>query len=331
MRRAPPDTASARPLRSRSGSRRNTCCSTRTGSICRSRGDVPRGGTRRRVRRLSLLRALPVGGRGAHAGLRGRAPARCASCDGFASTSPGRPPTSACASPPPERIRSRSSSTQHVTHRPRYAELIEQLQYPARRELIFGLHVHVGTALARCRDARARRMRPHLAELVALSASSPFWRGDMTRPRVDAARRVLDVPSLRIPPPRFDDYAQFELVASAFESRRLRARLHRLWWDLRPHPRLGTLEVRVMDAVPRIDDALALVAYVQALAKFPLDEGDGARHTRARPRIEVAGGAARPRRTRLRTDRLRARSRCRRAHARADPRRTPRISAAPRI
>jgi carboxylate-amine ligase len=77
-------------------------------------------------------------------------------------------------------------------------------------------------------------------------------------------------------PPRFDDYGQFELVVSGFESAGYVDDYTYLWWDLRPHPRLGTLEVRVMDTVPRIDEALALVAYVQALAKHVVEDGDGA-------------------------------------------------------
>jgi len=77
-------------------------------------------------------------------------------------------------------------------------------------------------------------------------------------------------------PPCFDDYRQFELVVSGFESAGYAPDYRHTWWDLRPHPRLGTLEVRVMDAVPRIDDALALVAYVQALTKYLVEEGDGA-------------------------------------------------------
>ena len=163
---------------------------------------------------------------------------------------------------------------QHVTHRLRYRNIIEQLQYPARRELIFGLHVHVGLPTPDAAMRVLAGIRPHLPELVALSASSPFWRGDMTGLASTRQAVFSTFPRSGIPPP-FDDYAQFERVAADFERAGYVQDYTRLWWDVRPHPRLGTLEVRVMDAVPRVDDALALAAYVQALAKFLLDEGEG--------------------------------------------------------
>jgi len=164
---------------------------------------------------------------------------------------------------------------QQVTQRPRYVELLEQIQYPARRELIFGLHVHIGMATPEAAMRVFDRMRPHVAELTALSASSPFWRGRNSGLASTRHAVFATFPRSGVPP-RFDDYRQFELVVSGFESAGYAADYTHIWWDLRPHPRLGTLEVRVMDAVPRIDDALALVAYVQALAKYLVEEGDGA-------------------------------------------------------
>jgi carboxylate-amine ligase len=69
---------------------------------------------------------------------------------------------------------------QHVTKRPRYLDIIQEIQYPARRELIFGLHVHVGMPTPEAAMRALAGLRPHLAELVALTASSPFWRGEAT-------------------------------------------------------------------------------------------------------------------------------------------------------
>jgi glutamate---cysteine ligase / carboxylate-amine ligase len=163
---------------------------------------------------------------------------------------------------------------QHVTQRRRYVELIEQLQYPARRELIFGLHVHVGLPTPEAAMRAFDGMRPHLAELAALSASSPFWRGEKTGLASTRHAVFATFPRSGVPP-HFDDYGQFEVVVSGFESAGFVPDYTYLWWDLRPHPRLGTLEVRVMDAVPRLDDTLALVAYVQALAKYLVESGDG--------------------------------------------------------
>jgi len=162
---------------------------------------------------------------------------------------------------------------QHVTQRARYLDLVEELQYPARRELVFGLHVHVGMSAPDVAMRALAGMRPHLPELVALSASSPFWRGQDTG--LASARHVVfgTFPRSGVPP-ALADYAEFELVVSGLESAGYVPDYTYLWWDLRPHPRLGTLEVRVMDAVSRLDDALALAAYVQALAKHAAENGD---------------------------------------------------------
>jgi glutamate---cysteine ligase / carboxylate-amine ligase len=69
------------------------------------------------------------------------------------------------------------------------------------------------------------------------------------------------------PPPRFRDYADFAEVVEQLERTGCIAEYTHIWWDVRPHPRFGTIEVRAMDAVSRVEDALALAAYVQALVK----------------------------------------------------------------
>src|SRR5215207_217957 len=100
---------------------------------------------------------------------------------------------------------------QHVTGRERYRALVDQLQYVARRELIFGFHVHVAV------DDPDRAIRlmgalaPHLCELVALSANSPFWRGQPTG--FASCRHLIFSAFPRSgPPPRFRDYAEYSDV-----------------------------------------------------------------------------------------------------------------------
>jgi carboxylate-amine ligase len=161
---------------------------------------------------------------------------------------------------------------QHVTERPRYQDVIAAIQYPAFRELIFGLHVHVGVPSPEAAITALNGLRLHLAELAALSASSPFWRGKPTG--LASTRHVVfaTFPRSGIPP-RFADYEEFEGAVGAMEAAGYVADYTRLWWDVRPHPRLGTIEIRVLDAAPRIDDALALAAYVQALVKWTIEEG----------------------------------------------------------
>ncbi len=171
---------------------------------------------------------------------------------------------------------------QRITPRDRYRTLVEELQYAARRELIFGLHVHVGVDGPNKAIAVVESLLPHLPELIALSASSPFWRGERTG--IASCRQLVFATLPRTgPPPHFADYAEYARVVGALEQTGCLDDYTRIWWDIRPHPRLGTIEVRVMDAVARVEDAVALAAYVQALVKRYSEAYDGrcAHHHRA--------------------------------------------------
>jgi carboxylate-amine ligase len=168
---------------------------------------------------------------------------------------------------------------QRVTRRERYRALVAELQYAARRELIFGLHVHVAVDDP---DFAVRVLGPlqsHLGELVALSASSPFWRGRATG--LASCRHLIFSAFPRSgPPPRFESYEQFATVVGELVACGCIEDYTRIWWDVRPHPRFGTVEVRVMDAVSRIEDAVALAAYVQALVARYRAEHDAGRALR---------------------------------------------------
>ena len=69
------------------------------------------------------------------------------------------------------------------------------------------------------------------------------------------------------PPPRFRDYADYAEVVGQLERTGCIADYTHIWWDIRPHPRLGTIEIRICDAVTRVEDAVAITAYCQALVK----------------------------------------------------------------
>ena len=111
-----------------------------------------------------------------------------------------------------------------------------------------------------------RLLRPRIAALIALSASSPFWRGFPTG-LCSTRHSVFATFPRSGTPPAFGDYGEFAAYVQALERARVLDDYTRIWWDLRPHPRLGTVEVRAMDAVERVEDAIALAAYVQALVK----------------------------------------------------------------
>ena len=155
---------------------------------------------------------------------------------------------------------------QRITAKDRYRALVDQMQYIARRELIFGLHVHVAVDDPEKAIQVVNGLIVHLPELVALSASSPFWRGDPTG--LHSSRHMVFAAFPRSgPPPRFRDYADYAEVVGQLESTGVIADYTHIWWDIRLHPRLGTIEIRICDAVTSLDDVIALTAYCQALVK----------------------------------------------------------------
>ena len=155
---------------------------------------------------------------------------------------------------------------QQITAKDRYRALIDQLQYVARRELIFGMHVHVAVDDPEKAIQVVNGLLPHMAPLLALSASSPFWRGEATG-LASSRQMVFSAFPRSGPPPRFRDYADYASVVGQLERSGCIADYTHIWWDIRLHPRLGTIEVRICDAVTRVEDAVAIAAYCQALVK----------------------------------------------------------------
>ena len=155
---------------------------------------------------------------------------------------------------------------QRITAKDRYRALIDQMQYVARRELIFGMHVHVAVDDPEKAIKVVNGLLPQLAPLLALSASSPFWRGEPTG-LASSRQMVFSAFPRSGPPPRFRDYADYAEVVGQLERSGCIADYTHIWWDIRLHPRLGTVEIRICDAVTRVEDAVAIAAYCQALVK----------------------------------------------------------------
>jgi len=157
--------------------------------------------------------------------------------------------------------------TQRITARDRYHALVDQMQYVARRELIFGLHVHVAVDDPEKAIQVVNGLLVELPILLALSASSPFWRGEPTG--LASTRQMVFAAFPRSgPPPRFRDYADYAEVVGQLEKTGCIADYTHIWWDIRPHPKLGTVEIRICDGVTRVEHAVALAAYCQSLVKL---------------------------------------------------------------
>ena len=162
---------------------------------------------------------------------------------------------------------------QRITARDRYRALVDQLQYVARRELIFGMHVHVAVDDAEKAVKLIGPLLVHIADLLALSASSPFWRGELTG--LASTRQMVFAAFPRSgPPPKFESYADYAEVVGQLEKTGCIADYTHIWWDIRPHPKWGTVEMRIMDAVTRVEDAVALAAYIQGLVKHYSEKYD---------------------------------------------------------
>jgi glutamate---cysteine ligase / carboxylate-amine ligase len=160
---------------------------------------------------------------------------------------------------------------QRITASDRYRALVEQLQYVARRELVFGMHVHVSMP---DRETCLKVMEGMLMELpilLALSVNSPFWRGKETGIASTRTSVFAGFPRSGLPP-RFDSYTDYAETVLWMEDTGTIKDYTRLWWDVRPHPRLGTIEIRVVDVQFDIEHTLAITAYVQALAAELIDE-----------------------------------------------------------
>jgi glutamate---cysteine ligase / carboxylate-amine ligase len=162
---------------------------------------------------------------------------------------------------------------QRITAKDRYRALVDQMQYVARRELIFGLHVHVAVDDAEKAIQVVNGLLNHMGQLLALSASSPFWRGEPTGLR--SSRQMVFAAFPRSgPPPRFRNYADYAEVIGQLEKTGCIADYTHIWWDIRLHPRLGTVEIRICDAVTRLEDVVALAAYCQSLVKLYSEQFD---------------------------------------------------------
>jgi glutamate---cysteine ligase / carboxylate-amine ligase len=156
---------------------------------------------------------------------------------------------------------------QRITARDRYRALVDQMQYVARRELIFGLHVHVAVDDPDKAINVVNGLLLDLPLLLGLSASSPFWRGEPTG--LASTRQPIFAAFPRSgPPPRFRDYEEFAEVIGFLEHTGCIADYTHIWWDIRPHPKLGTVEIRICDSVTRVEDAVAIAAFCQALVKL---------------------------------------------------------------
>lgn len=161
-----------------------------------------------------------------------------------------------------------ASFQEHVLGRqPRFRYLLERTQWIARRSPILGLHVHVGATSGDHAIQLVNELSPYLALFLALSASSPFMDGLDTGLASSRVTIYESHPACGIPP-AFTSWSEFEAHCARLKRCRAIGSLKDLWWDIRPSPRYGTVELRICDGQSRLSDSLALVAAIQCLVAW---------------------------------------------------------------
>jgi glutamate---cysteine ligase / carboxylate-amine ligase len=159
---------------------------------------------------------------------------------------------------------------QDIAPDPRYREFVEYAGISARRQAVCGLHVHVGMPSAEeCMQA-LEGVLPWLPLVLALSANSPYLAGEETG-LMSARAEVLALLPRAAAPPVFGSYAEWEAFVERFVDIGLADGYTRFWWDIRPHPRFGTLEVRAPDQPTSVELTAALVTLLQALCLTVLE------------------------------------------------------------
>jgi carboxylate-amine ligase len=155
---------------------------------------------------------------------------------------------------------------QRIVARSRYRDLVSDLRFVARQELIFGVHVHVGVDDPDKAIHVANGMRVHVPVLLGLSANSPFWRADATGLASTRTPIFRAFPRVGIPP-TYKDWADYERRIEFMVRTRVIEDYTYLWHDVRPHPNFGTVEIRVMDSQTRVEHTVGLAALVHGLVK----------------------------------------------------------------
>ncbi|MGD2064532.1 MAG: glutamate--cysteine ligase [Nitrospirota bacterium] len=157
-----------------------------------------------------------------------------------------------------------SAAAQVVTDSPRYHRLLGVLQRPARRLNIFGLHVHIGVATGEIALGVLNRLVRYLPHLLALSANSPYWEGEDTG-LASMRVKVFEALSTAGLPFYFQSWKEFETIIDQLRRSHTIDSIRDVWWDIRPHPDFGTIEVRICDTPGTLEEILSLAAFIQCL------------------------------------------------------------------
>ncbi len=156
---------------------------------------------------------------------------------------------------------------QKHTDKERYNVLARDMQAVARRLLICGMHTHVGIDDDELRIDLMGQVSYFLPHLLALSTSSPFWRGEKTGLMSYRLSVFDELPRTGLPE-AFDSYSEYQRHLGIMTSAGLIEDASKIWWDVRPSVRFPTLEMRIPDVCPRIEDGVCIAALYLCLLRM---------------------------------------------------------------
>jgi carboxylate-amine ligase len=156
---------------------------------------------------------------------------------------------------------------QTLSPNPRYARLIEEMRWMAERLQIFGVHYHVGVRSPEKVVAISNALAFYIPHFLALSASSPYWSGRDTGLASSRSKVFEGLPTAGLPEP-IANWSDFERYMETLVSAEAIGTIREVWWDIRPHPDFGTVELRMCDGLPTLDEVAALAAMAQSMVEW---------------------------------------------------------------
>ena len=158
-----------------------------------------------------------------------------------------------------------------IAEEQRYKEFVVYAGVSARRQGVSGLHVHVGMESPDACFHALEGVLPWLPVVLALSVNSPYLAGEETGLMSNRAEVLAQLPRSGAPP-AFRSYAEWEAFVERFVRLGMAAEYTRFWWDVRPHPRFGTLEIRMPDQPTALERTMMVVTLLVELCRKVLDE-----------------------------------------------------------
>ncbi len=166
----------------------------------------------------------------------------------------------------------------HVSPGVRYGEILNDLQLAGRRLMTQALHVHVGLTDKKTAIKVCDSIRSYLPILLALTTSSPFFEGVDSGFYSYRTNLFKTLPRSGIPE-TLGSWQKFNDLILLLNEATILNGIKELWWDVRPHPDFGTVEIRICDLPSRFDEILAVAALLQSLvATLAKDDPDPLSH-----------------------------------------------------